>query len=356
MDILKKEEMTAYRLRALYESYGYSQFKMSKFEEYDLYVQNKSFLVSDHVITFTDTNGKLMALKPDVTLSIVKNCRQTAGVQKLHYHENVYRVSGGSGAYKEILQSGLECLGEVDAYHISEVLTMAVRSLEEISADYVLEVSHLGIITCVLDKIGLSAAGRQQVLRCVGEKNLHGAMSAAAEDGASPESLEGLKALMSLYGTPAQVLPKLMQILPEEGKVLARELEEILSAVPQQGVQLDFSVIHDMTYYNGIVFRGFVAGVPAGVLSGGQYDRLMQKMGKKEKAVGFAVYMDLLEDLPAGDEAYDVDTVLLYNDACALQDVAAEVRRLAGEGRTVTAVREIPEKLRYRQIMKMEAR
>ena len=72
---LKAGEIAIYKLRELYESFGYSQYKMSKFEEYDLYVRNKSFLVSDHIITFTDTDGKLMALKPDVTLSIVKNSR-----------------------------------------------------------------------------------------------------------------------------------------------------------------------------------------------------------------------------------------------------------------------------------------
>ena len=71
--LLKSEERAIFNLRSLYRKYGYAPFKMSKFEEYDLYVRNKDFLVSDRVITFNDTNGKLMALKPDVTLSIVKN-------------------------------------------------------------------------------------------------------------------------------------------------------------------------------------------------------------------------------------------------------------------------------------------
>ena len=66
-------------LRELYASYGFTHYKMSKFEEYDLYVKNKDFLVSDNVITFTDTDGKLMALKPDVTLSIIKNGSYDAG-------------------------------------------------------------------------------------------------------------------------------------------------------------------------------------------------------------------------------------------------------------------------------------
>ena len=68
------EKMT-FSLRSLYEQYGYARYKMSKFEEYDLYARNKDFLISDSVITFTDTNGRLMALKPDVTLSIVKNSK-----------------------------------------------------------------------------------------------------------------------------------------------------------------------------------------------------------------------------------------------------------------------------------------
>ena len=72
---LKREERVLFTLRALYQRYGYAQYKMGKFEEYDLYVRNKDFLVSDGVITFTDTDGRLMALKPDVTLSIIKNTR-----------------------------------------------------------------------------------------------------------------------------------------------------------------------------------------------------------------------------------------------------------------------------------------
>ena len=73
------EEKVTFALRDLFSSYGYSRYKMSRFEEYDLYVRNKDFLISDSVITFTDTNGKLMALKPDVTLSIIKNGKDGQG-------------------------------------------------------------------------------------------------------------------------------------------------------------------------------------------------------------------------------------------------------------------------------------
>ena len=52
-----------------------------------------------------------------------------------------------------------------------------------------------------------------------------------------------------------------------------------------------------MDYYDGIVFQGYVEGVPQSLLSGGQYGGLMQKMGKNAAAVGFAVYMDELRFL-----------------------------------------------------------
>ena len=91
---ISNEEKVISDFSRICERRGYSQYRMNKFEEYDLYVRNKDFLVSDSVITFTDTSGKLMALKPDVTLSIIKNGKDIPGeIQKVYYNESVYRVS-----------------------------------------------------------------------------------------------------------------------------------------------------------------------------------------------------------------------------------------------------------------------
>ena len=101
-NILRSDEQTIFRLRGLYENYGYRRFKMSKFEAYDLYVRNKDFLVSDRMITFTDARGVLMALKPDVTLSIIKNTRENEpGPRKVYYNETVYRSGKGDEGFQE---------------------------------------------------------------------------------------------------------------------------------------------------------------------------------------------------------------------------------------------------------------
>ena len=66
----KRSELAILELRALYEQYGYREFRMSRFEEYDFYAEYRSFLQAENILTFHDPSGKLLALKPDITLSI----------------------------------------------------------------------------------------------------------------------------------------------------------------------------------------------------------------------------------------------------------------------------------------------
>ena len=99
------------RLNRLYEQYGYRKFKMSRFEDYDLYAQNRDFLRQDRIITFTDADGALKALKPDITLSIMKSNGGDSEKGVLQTR-NVCREVGG--AFREILQVGVESVGQID--------------------------------------------------------------------------------------------------------------------------------------------------------------------------------------------------------------------------------------------------
>ncbi|MBE6679018.1 MAG: hypothetical protein E7598_00680 [Ruminococcaceae bacterium] len=358
--LLKNEEKAIFALRELYAAYGYSQYKMSKFEEYDLYVRNKDFLISDSVITFTDTNGKLMALKPDVTLSILKNCKDKSGqVQKVYYNENVYRVSGATHSFKEIMQVGLECIGDIDDYALYEVLLLAAKSLASISVSSVLDISHLGIIEALFDALGIDDGERTQMLKCIGEKSVHSLTAICEKCSVSKEDTELLKSLITLYGKPSDIVPKLFSLL--DGKIDSAPLiqfSNILSALENTEIynmlRIDFSVIHDIGYYNGIVFKGFIEGIPEGVLAGGQYDKLLYKMGRKSGAIGFAVYLDLLERINSSEKQSDVDILLIYKDNTPLSSLAKAVKDLSANGKSVMAQKGIPEKIKYAELMKLD--
>ena len=356
-NVLKTDEKAIFELRSLYEKYGYIQYKMSKFEEYDLYVKNKDFLVSDSIITFNDTNGKLLALKPDVTLSIIKNTQEEKGcVQKVYYNENVYRVSKGTRTFKEIMQTGLECIGDIDTYNICEVASLAAKSLNAISDSFVLDISHMGVISAVLDKIDVPADAKDEILKCIGEKNTHDIKKICDSYGAD---CDDIVALVSAYGSLDDVIEKLKQMDCGFDNALL-ELEKINTFMKHEGlekyVNLDFSIANDMSYYSGIVFRGFVEGIPSGILSGGQYDKLMTKMGRKCGAVGFAVYLDLLERFNESPKKYDVDTVLLYDENADEIAIANLIKMFADNGNSVLAVKTVPETMKYRQLIRLKDR
>ena len=349
-------ENVIYQLRSLYNRYGYSQYKMSKFEEYDLYARNKDFLISDSVITFTDLDGKLMALKPDVTLSIVKNSKDIPdSVQKLYYNENVYRVAKGSRSFREIMQVGLECLGNVDDYCICEVLTLAAESLRLVSSDSILSVSHLGLLLELLDGMGIPSGCRDAVMKAIGEKNAHELTRICADAGVSESDVALLKKLVATKGTADSVLPMLTALL--SGKVNAKTLQQLQSigsvlakTAAAERIRIDFSVVDDVHYYNGIVFKGFVAGLPTSVLSGGQYDKLMQKLHRKSSAIGFAVYMDALERLDTSVNAYDADILLLYDESVAMTSVMELSDAWRQQGSSVMVQKGMPENMRFRKI------
>ncbi len=357
---LKPEERAILTLRTLYRGYGYLPFKMSKFEEYDLYLKNKDFLVSDRIITFNDVSGKLLALKPDVTLSIIKNGEDTPGCkQKVYYNETVYRAAGASHQIKEIMQTGVECIGDIDAYDICEVVTLAAASLASIGPDYVLDVSHLGILSALLDDISPDEAFRRAVTTYIAERNPHDLARLCAEANINDADTATLVDFVGIHGNPDEVLERLAPIARRhDAALVAMErlamLRDHLKTTPYaEHIRFDFSIINDMNYYNGIVFCGFLDGICEGVLSGGQYNKLMARMGRRSGAVGFALYLDLLESLRLDTPEFDVDVLLLYDKTVPPAAVTARVEALRAAGRTVSAQCAIPERLRAGEIIDM---
>ena len=348
--ILKNEERAVFALRSLYRRYGYAPYKMSRFEEYDLYVRNKDFLVSDQIITFSGDRGKLMALKPDVTLSIVKNAPDQKGVvQKVYYNENVYRD------YREIMQTGLECVGDLSHYEIAEVVLLAVKSLALLECPYVLDLSHMGLVAAVLDSCGFGASQKKQAMLFLRQKNSHELKALCGDNAASWEKLN---VLCSARGSGEEVLPKVAAVLTTESEVAAMdELKALWTILRSSGcagsVRLDFSVANNMRYYSGVVFRGYLEGIPTSILSGGQYDKLAQKMGRRSKAIGFAIYVDLLQELQQEENAFDVDTLILHDGSVETAQITAAAEAAAKNG-SVLVARQLPPNRNWKQLLRFE--
>lgn len=333
-----REETVISQLAELYESYGYSYYKVSRFEEYDLYARNRNFLSGGQILTFNDADGRLMALKPDVTLSIVKNTKDDEGMKKIYYKENVYRVPRSGSGFKEIMQSGLECIGDIDRYATGEVIMLAASSLESVSSEYILDISHIGITAGILE--GTDDETADAILKAMSEKNTPMLEKICEKDRLPQEKKQLLEQLIRLYEPIGTGIERLKNMeLPKECREAVTELEELCDVLKLYGIDkniyLDFSIICDTDYYNGIFFKGFIAGIAESVLSGGRYDNLMRRMGKKSGAIGFAVYLNQLENLEAKTDRYDADVLITYSEGSDMKKIIEAAGSCIAAGKSV---------------------
>ena len=305
LNILRPQERVSLQLRMLYERSGFRQYHMGRFEEYGLYQENRRFLSSEQVITFTDLDGRLLALKPDVTLSIAKNAKIEAdGCGRFYYLENVYRPSQESHTFREISQMGLECIGAVDDAVTAQAVSLALESLALTGRDFVLEISHMGFVRGLLDAVGAPETIRPRLLKCIRDKNRHELMKCAAEAGLSVQGADALARLGTMAGDWESVLAQAepLALNAAMGEALT-ELRTLCQALPEQQskVRLDLSLVNDMEYYNGLVLQGYLVGLPRAVLKGGRYDPLAEQFRPGARAVGYALYLDELSRLDGGE-------------------------------------------------------
>ncbi|MCI8849824.1 MAG: ATP phosphoribosyltransferase [Oscillibacter sp.] len=333
LNILRPQERISLQLRLLYERAGFRQYRMGRFEEYGLYQENRRFLSSEQVITFTDLDGRLLALKPDVTLSIAKNARiEPENCGRFYYAENVYRPSQESHTFQEISQIGLECIGAVDDGVTAQAVSLACQSLALTGRAFVLEASHMGFVAGLLDAVGAPEAFRPRLLACIRDRNRHELQAAAEEAGLSRQGTDALCRLGMLTGDWETVLAAAepLALNAPMGGALA-ELRTLCTTLAAEGRQLklDLSLVNDMEYYNGLVLQGYLAGLPRAVLRGGRYDPLAEQFRPGTKAVGFALYLDELNRL--------TETENFAGDAPVMLNVALPKGRLGDKAYNLLA-------------------
>ena len=300
LSILKPIELLKLKLRYLYESKGYRKYTMSRFEEYGLYLENRNFLINDAVITFTDLDGRLLALKPDVTLSIVKH--STDFEQRLYYTENVYRPDRAKRSFKEIEQVGLERIGALDDDSVAEVVSLAAQSLKIVSVDSLLEISHCGFVKGLLSTVTNDFDVRAKLLKAIEEKNVHGLTDVAVSAGVEEKYISILQSVVFLSGDFDDIISAASGLcVCEEMKNALDDLallnERLKSVNDLCEIKVDLSLVGAEDYYNGVVFSGYIKGLPFRVLSGGRYDALLKRFGRQSGALGFAIYLDDLDAL-----------------------------------------------------------
>ncbi len=359
LSTMSKEDSLTYELSMLYKQWGYKEYRMAKFEEYSFYSDNRDFLSSKGILAFNNSDGRLMALKPDITLSIVKNAKLSEALTKLYYNESVFRMSESSMDYKEIKQTGVEVLGKVDDYLVAEVLSLAAKSLKTIDKDFVLSVSHMAFIPSLLAEISIGENIKKDIIRCVKGKNIHDLRAICEKCGVSSEKTDLLAKLAGINCKFEDALPLLCELAcNDEMKKACDELNFICNSLKKSPLAnrlyIDLSVLNNTEYYNGIIFQGYVEKAPTAVLSGGRYDKLAGKLRENTQAIGFAVYLDNLNLYYKKKREFDSDILILFDSANSSETLLSLVESFVDKGFSVRVEHTVPENYNAKTVYSFE--
>ncbi len=347
------EDKLTIELAELFEKFGYKKYCMAKFEEYSFYSDNRDFLSGEGIIAFNNSDGRLMALKPDITLSIVKNSKISHDtLTKAYYNESVYRIAKNTHDYKEIKQTGVEVLGHLDEYSISEIILLALEALSYIDKKSILSVSHMSVITELFNKHNIASKLRKKIISCIMGKNMHDLTRLLEEN--SIDTKEFIE-IISINGSLNNVLEKLEKYAHSgynfsdaiaDFKTLSAALDV---SEYKDNVTVDFSVLNHIDYYNGIIFQGYVKNAPNAVLAGGKYDNLANKIRKNIEAIGFAVYLDNLNLWYPNKKDFDTDIVIV-NCSGNAAELLKNVKALINDGHSVRVELHKPTDYKYKKL------
>lgn len=350
----KREEEIISQLSALYVQYGYKRYKPGSFEEYSLYQENKDFLIGKNVITFSDLNGKLMAMRPDVTLSLIRHSEiSDKSSDKYFYNEKVYRQSAGGRNYKEISQTGVEVVGAVDGAVICELTILICKTLAAVSDNYILDISHMGFTEGLLNEF---PSNRSIISEYLKTKNLHDFNLLAEKENYPQNLIKAFEIAVNACGAPEKALKYANSaILNSTMRDAIGELETLFALLNEFGfadrVNVNFSATANADYYNGVIFNGYVENVPHCVLSGGRYDKLIEKFGKSGGAIGFALYLGEIERYLVQDRE-SVDYLVVYGKNTQAQALKT-AQNLLSSGSSVRISIGIPAGLVYTNLIEL---
>ena len=276
---------------------GFSPVLSAGLEYYETFSGKENAVPEERMFKMTDTDGKLLVLRPDTTLSIARIAatKLNSDRARLSYFADKYDLENGGGlSSREIYQAGVECLGEEGAFSDAQCIAFAIECLKEAGLrDFIIDIGHVGYFKGLLEESGLSPFEAEDVRACINRKDTMNAERLLKKAGVSGDALNNILALPALFGgrevfSVAEALTH--NSCARKAVDDLKNIDRLLTEMGYEGyISYDLGMIKPLSYYSGILFSGLVKDLGAPVLSGGRYDNLADAFGKHMPAVGFAM-------------------------------------------------------------------
>lgn len=292
-------------IRETLEQKGFSEIITPAVEYYDVFAQAGPSLDQDTMLKIIDKSGRICVARPDNTTPIARiaatRLDDAALPVRLYYSQKVFRsVSGDHGHKGEFLQVGAELIGSDGLNADLDILSAAFEALKNAgAAEFRVEIGHAEIYKALIETLGVDAATAETIRRLIENKSFAALGDILAPYSTKPEA-KALYAMPQLFGG-IEVLDE-VEMLTGNVRVLGavaylRRLYAALDAAGFGGaVMLDLGLVHEMDYYTGIIFRGYIGGAGGTILAGGRYNALCAKFGRDLPAGGFGIDVESMAE------------------------------------------------------------
>ena len=324
------------RLTRLFRQRGFLEVSTPETEYYDLFALSGSAIGQERMIKVWDGEGKFCVMRPDSTTPIARvaatKLKAVALPQRLYYDQTVYRANPAhNGGSREIPQCGVELIGAKGKKADLEIIVTAIDALRSCGAPkFHVELGHAGYFRELAGRLELEEEKVEEMRALIEGKNFAALTDFLAPYAGNPASA-ALARLSRLFGG-AEVLGQAEKLAGKTPAVdyLSDLYDELSAAGYGQYIRFDLGMVHQIDYYTGVVFRGYVEGAGDAVLSGGRYDNLVGVFGREAQATGFAVDVDAVARTLPEISPPVLRTVVHYEPGYLAQALEAVDTRPAG--------------------------
>ncbi len=285
-------------LRETFKKWGYEEIITPTFEYLDALLVEAGEMVRRETIKFFDTDGKLLALRPEMTTPIARvvaqRFRKKIPPFRLYYLTNVFREEPPQrGQQREFFQAGAELIGGSGSVADAEVIALMVEGLRNLGLKkFKAGISQIEIIRGLIESANFPIETQEEIKKALSQKDLVG-LSKLVKESPISESKFPLMEVLSLRGGQEILQKASVYLKNEESRRAIDNLAGVYQLLKSYEltdfINFDLGVVRNFDYYTGIIFEVCAEGLGFPIGGGGRYDHLLSEFGWDMPAAGFAI-------------------------------------------------------------------
>ncbi|MCA9766498.1 MAG: ATP phosphoribosyltransferase regulatory subunit [Carnobacterium sp.] len=284
-----------------FEKKGFSLIEPNTFQDYGDFINSTVNPDLAKSVKVLGGDSQIYVLRPDITTNILSQIfAKWDGKKplKVYYNSKIYR-NETRGKIAEDYQMGIESLGENQVNGDREIVEIALNLMSKVDKNYILELGSSNYLDSFFKEKNLTEADELAIKKLISRKNRDG-----LEGKLQSLKLENtmLMNILDMQGSMEKVITmaKTYEINKEMKKAI-HSLESLneyfFDKDVRDNIKVDLSMVPDLDYYDGVVFKGYCSNKPTKILSGGRYDKSTEKYGLTVSAIGFIIDMNVVTEI-----------------------------------------------------------